>query len=441
MLGEPFTRLLPARLEAASARWFGTGSLRLGAAEEFAGRRADGDEFPAEASIAPAAASGGTHFTVIMRDVTQKRRADEALAESRRLLQVAVETARLGFWHFDIATRAMTVSTEWKRQLGLESEELSTDPEVLIRLVHPDDVPSIRRARQDLESGRASSLELEFRARHREGGYRDIRASAVVHHDTSGMPVRIFGTNLDITSVRDAERTVRRLSAHILRLQDFERRRIARELHDTTAQNLAALNMNLAQLDRALSASDPAHARVIEETMSLADLAVQEIRTMSYILHPPMLDTLGLPRATQDYVEGFSTRSSIETSADIDDTMERLSEEAEIALFRVLQESLGNVHRHSGASHAHVRLSVEADSVELTINDDGHGMDPPTRERLRRRATVGVGITGMTERLEQLGGTLQILSSDEGTTVSAAIPLSRALRHPVQPVQDIPDSL
>jgi len=441
MPGRPFAQLLPERLQARCDAWFGVSSLRLGAAEEFAGRRADGTEFPAEASIAPGSKAGASHFIVIMRDVTQRRRADAALAESRQLLQVAVDTARLGFWHFDIATRSMTVSTEWKRQLGLETADLSTDPEVLIRLVHPDDVAVIRRTRAELESGRTRSLELEFRARHRDGGYRDIRACAVLQPDASGAPARIFGTNLDITSVRDAERTVRRLSAHILRLQDFERRRIARELHDTTAQNLAALNMNLAQLDRALSGADPAHARLIEETTALADLAVQEIRTISYLLHPPLLDALGLPRAAQDYVEGFSARSGIETSADIDDTMERLPEETEIALFRVLQESLGNVHRHSGATHAHVRLAANDGAVELTITDEGHGMDPPTRDRLRRGATVGVGIIGMTERLEQLGGTLQILSSEEGTTVSATVPLPRPSRHPATPVQDIPDSL
>lgn len=439
--GRPFSVLLPERLRDAADTWFGGTSLRLGTPEEFAGRRANAEEFPAEASIAPTITPAGRHHTVIMRDVTQRRRADEALAESRRLLQVAVDTARLGFWQFDIPARAMIVSAEWKRQLGLENEQLSTDPEVLIRLVHPDDVAAIRRTRQDLETGRTAAIELEFRARHHDGTYRDIRASAVVQHDASGTPVRIFGTNLDITTVRDAERTVRRLSAHVLRLQDFERRRIARELHDTTAQNLAALNMNLAQLERALVGTDRAHARLIEETTALADLSVQEIRTLSYVLHPPLLDALGLCRAAQDYVEGFATRSGIEVTTDIDELIGRLSDETEIALFRVLQESLGNVHRHSGARHAHVRLAVEDDAVQLVISDDGHGMDPSVRERLRRRATVGVGIAGMTERLQQLGGSLQISSSEEGTTVCASISLEKAMRTTELPPSDTPDSL
>ena len=441
MLGRPFAELLPERLREATPSWFAGTRLRLGAAEQFAGRRSNGEEFPAEASIAPTTTAGGTHFTVVMRDVTKRRRAEEALAESRRLLQVAVDSARLGFWHFDIPAGTMTVSTEWKRQLGLETEELSTDPDVLIRLAHPDDVALIWRVRQDLESGRAPSAELEFRARHRDGSYRDIRASAVVHHDADGRPLRIFGTNLDITTVRDAERTVRQLSAHVLRLQDFERRRIARELHDTTAQNLAALNMNLAQLERALGGADTTHARLIEESTALADLAVQEIRTLSYVLHPPLLDSLGLCRAAQDYVEGFAPRSGIETSTDIDESMGRLSEETELALFRVLQESLSNVHRHSEATHAHVRLGIEGDAVELVITDDGHGMDTATRDRLRRRATVGVGIAGMTERLEQLGGSLHIISTDEGTTVCASVPLDRAVAPTKISGEDIPDSL
>lgn len=428
VLGQPFARLLPERLRRhqidtdAADSWFGATSRRLGAPDGFAGLRASGEEFPAEASIAPTPTTNGPHFTVIMRDVTERQRADEALCESRRLLQIAVDTARLGFWHFDIATSSMTVSTEWKRQLGLENETLSTDPDVLIRLAHVDDIPIIQRARRDLESGALPSVDLEFRARHKDGGYRDIRACAVLQYDAAGRPERIFGTNLDITHVRDAERTVRRLSAHVLRLQDFERRRIARELHDTTAQNLAALNMNLAQLDRALAATDPSHALLIEDTIALADLAVQEIRTLSYVLHPPLLDALGLCRTVQDYVEGFGPRSGIPTEVEVDEAIGRLSEETEIALFRVLQESLSNVHRHSGAQQAWVRLAIIDDTVELTITDDGHGMDASTRDRLRRRATVGVGIAGMTERLEQLGGTLRIESTDEGTMVCAAVP-------------------
>lgn len=441
MLGQPFTWLLPARLAAVVPAWFSGTSLRLGAAEQFAGCRANGHEFPAEASIAPATTAGVMHFTVVMRDVTARRRAEQELAESRRLLQVAVDTAGLGFWEYDVPGRAMTVSTEWKRQLGLEQQALSTDPDVLVQLVHPEDLALIRQVRADLESGRIGSVELEFRARHVDGSYRDIRASAVAHHDANGTPVRIFGTNLDITSVRDAERTVRRLSAHVLRLQDLERRRIARELHDTTAQNLAALNMNLAQLGRAIGSTDPGHARLIEETTALADLAVQEIRTLSYVLHPPLLDALGLCRAALDYVEGFAARSGIATSSDIDEFLGRLSDDAEIALFRVVQESLSNVHRHSGATHAHVRLAIEGDDVELTITDDGHGMDPLTQDRLRRRATVGVGIVGMTERLEQLGGTLQIVSSEEGTQVRATVPLERALRGTPGGRQDIPETL
>ncbi len=440
MLGQPFTWLLPERLHAATSAWFAGRCLSPGTVEQFAGRRANGHEFQAEASIAPTRTAGGTHFTVVMRDVTQRRRAEHELAESRRLLQVAVDTAGLGFWEYDIDGRAMTVSTEWKRQLGLEQQALSTDPEVLLQLLHPDDLPAIRRALEDLASGSLASLEIEFRARHAGGGYRDIRASAVAHTDAGGRPVRISGTNLDITGVRDAERTVRRLSAHVLRLQDFERRRIARELHDTTAQNLAALNMNLAQLGRALASSDPAHTRLIEETTALADLAVQEIRTLSYVLHPPLLDALGLCRAALDYAEGFAERSGIATSTNIDEFLGRLTDDAEIALFRVLQESLSNVHRHSGAAHAEVSLAIEGDDVALTISDDGHGMDSTTRERLRRRATVGVGIAGMTERLEQLGGTLQIVSSEAGTRLRATVPLEKALGGASPGRQDIPET-
>ncbi|BET65873.1 hypothetical protein ASA1KI_07910 [Opitutales bacterium ASA1] len=362
------------------------------------------------------------YFVSVATDIGWRKAAKEALADGRQRLQSAVEIARVGFWEYNLASNAMYYSREALAQLGLSDGEVSDHPDEYRARIHPDDGLRLEALRSAVLSGRQESGEGEFRFRTRDGSYRDIQVRAVMLRSADGRPTKLLGANLDVTPVRDSERLVRRLSARILRLQDTERRRIARQLHDTTAQNLAALNMNLARLLRLSARKDHDPRETIEECIDLTDRSIQEIRTLAYLLHPPMLDEFGLERATTDYVTGFSQRSGIPVDLAIEQAVGRLSDEVELSLFRVLQESLTNVVRHAACTRARVRLSRTDASVELEISDNGHGIPTEKLERLKAGAPLGVGITGMNERLDQIGGRLEIRSDGAGTTLLAIVP-------------------
>jgi len=225
----------------------------------------------------------------------------------------------------------------------------------------------------------------------------------------------------------DREEAYRRLSARLLYLQDEERRRFAADLHDSMGQRLAALAMNLDLLDGAEGALDARSRQVLKETRSLAEQCVQEVRTMAYLLHPPLFEEIGLVSAARLYVMGFMKRSGIHVAMSLDE-IGRLPRPIEMALFRVVQESLTNVHRHASTSTASVRLMKTANEVVLDIQDRGHGL----RDDLRQQhdalvpATLGVGIQGMRERIRQFGGTFDVEFTDKGTTVRVSVPLDTA---------------
>ncbi len=223
----------------------------------------------------------------------------------------------------------------------------------------------------------------------------------------------------DLTERKRAEADRQRLLAQLLSAEDEERGRIARELHDTTAQHLAAVTMNLTRLLHERPGLSPPAWRLADESLQLAGLAVQEIRTLTYLLHPPMLEELGLVGALRDYTAGFAKRCGLQVSLDVDDFSGRLRRDIELALFRVVQESLVNAHRHSGSATATVRLGREDHEVRVEIQDNGCGLPAPTAGSL-----AGVGIAGMRERLRQLGGGLEVESDASGVTVLASLPLS-----------------
>ena len=221
----------------------------------------------------------------------------------------------------------------------------------------------------------------------------------------------------------------------MLQLQDEERRRLGRELHDSLAQSVLAVNLNLAQATRSLTAVDERSRHSLAEARRVLAEMSREIRTLSYLLHPPLLDELGLVSAVKEYAEGFSERSGIKLELDVQAGFGRLPQEAETALFRIVQESLANIQRHSGAQTAKIQLRGDSARVSLEVTDRGRGMDKKAIERGNGSGTrLGVGILGMRERMTQLGGKLEIESSSSGTTVRVSIPLrtevSNAGSHP-----------
>src|SRR6202022_4068857 len=213
------------------------------------------------------------------------------------------------------------------------------------------------------------------------------------------------------------------LSQRLLKVQDEERRKLARDLHDSTGQTLVALKISVAFLQENCK-RDPSTLAMVSDVSKLADQAIDEIRTMSYLLHPPLLDEAGFPCAAEWYVEGFAKRSGINVSLTLTTDRQRLPITTEIALFRVLQESLTNVHRHSGASEVSVCFRYQPEDIVLEIRDYGRGMPAESWARLREASTeTGVGLAGMRERLHELNGKLEIESNDHGTTMRAIVPL------------------
>jgi PAS domain S-box-containing protein len=313
--------------------------------------------------------------------------------------------------------------------LGYEPAEFVTDPTLWFKSLHPEDVPAMEEATREIFSGKTMSSRA-YRVRHKTSGeYRWIEDRAVPKVDDSGTVVGWFGVARDITDRKRAEQTVHELWGRLLRLQDEERRRIARELHDTTAQNLAALNMNLVLLEKAVPPDDARSGRLLADCQQLADHIALEIRTLSYRLHPPLLDEFGLVRAMRDYAEGFSQRSGIRVELDAPEDLGRLLEDTEMALFRVLQESLGNVHRHSGSPVARIRLARNDTQLRLEIRDEGHGL-PADLVNVEGSlgAAAGVGFLGMRERMQQLGGSLELETGLPGALVRAVLPIKEPMQ-------------
>ncbi len=254
------------------------------------------------------------------------------------------------------------------------------------------------------------------RRRRRDGGMIEVELYGVPLM-VNGTIRGVYGLYQNITERSRAESAVRQLSSRLMHLQDEERRRIARDLHDTTSQELAVLNMKLHRLEGMLGEDDMRLKPLISETLQLANECSQKIRTASYLLHPPLLQEAGLRPAILWLISGFVDRSGIQVKVNIAPELGRVCRKIELALFRVLQESLANVLRHSGSPSVDVEITSTFETVKVVTADQGHGIlvDPEKKSR----KISGIGIAGMRERVEQLGGSLYVTSSVRGTTVTA----------------------
>jgi PAS domain S-box-containing protein len=273
------------------------------------------------------------------------------------------------------------------------------------------------------------------------GGVRVADRTLTPVKDANGKVQMIVATGLDITEAKElrdglevkvkertaeleqAEASLRAVTGRLLHAQDEERRRIARELHDSAGQLVAALSMNLVPLEPKLERLDPEMGKGITDSIFLVDELSRQLRTLSHLLHPPLLDEAGLESALMWYVDGFAERSKIKVDFEYDHAIGRLPREMETAIFRLVQECLTNVHRHSGSVSAVVRVSRDpgAASLRVEVRDQGKGISGGTIQS-DGPAKPGIGIQGMRERVRQLGGQIEITSSDAGTTVLADFP-------------------
>ena len=222
-----------------------------------------------------------------------------------------------------------------------------------------------------------------------------------------------------------ANKSLGELSGHLQQLRDEERRQIARELHDSVGQMLAALSMNIAKVQSQAEQLDSAAARAASENAVIVEQISKEIRTISHLLHPPLLDVAGLASAVRWYVDGYSERSRIKVETQIPTEFPRLSDEMEIAIFRLVQECLTNIHRHSGSETAAVAIREEDHTIVVEVKDAGKGI-PLDKQVAMRSHRAGVGFRGMQERLRQFGGNLDVQSDGKGTSVTARLPLPPA---------------
>jgi two-component system NarL family sensor kinase len=402
---------------------------------EVAIERPDGSRITVLVSIVPLRNDAGELIGAIncFQDITDRKRAEEGLRRSERLLRLVVDALPVGVAVVDLSGDIILSNPAsqriWSGSIGPGRERYAESKgwwHATGKRLAPTEWASVR-ACVNGETSVNEVLDIEAF----DGVRKIIQNSAVPIRDTNERITGAVVVNEDISAHKTAERELhesynqmRTLTGHLMRAQDDERRRIAQMLHETTAQDLAALKMLLARLNRTSDRLSDSERVALTESMSLAEQSMTQVRTLSYLLHPPFLDESGLLSALRWYAAGFAERSGIKVDLDLPGSFERLPLDTETALFRIVQESLINIHRHAGSETARIRLQRDAEALVLEIEDRGHGIPSASLARITgKQGVAGVGIAGMGERVEQLGGRFEITSGDHGTTVRARLPL------------------
>ena len=352
-------------------------------------------------------------------EFTQHRRTEGEARQSQEIVNAFFSSSTVGFGILDSDLRYVRFNDVLPRMGGLAPEDLldksvsevfgsrAPGAEKVLRNVLRTGVPVLDREVSGELPGRPGSI------RHWLVNYFPLP-------DSEGNRNQLGIIAVDVTARHNAEDALRKLSGRLLGIQDQERRRIARELHDSLGQYLAGLKISLEMLAQSPSRSDA----LLTECSEILEKAIIETRTLSHLLHPPLLDEAGFASAASWFVNGFSQRSGIPIALEISPDLPRLSEAVEIALFRVLQESLTNVHRHSQATSAEIRVETDAEQITMEIRDHGRGVPQHILRQLDGDGTnLGVGLAGMRERIHELGGNFSVTSDESGTTVRASVPL------------------
>ena len=372
-----------------------------------------GEAFESEKQLLSESESAKEKLEELVKERTQELEQNTAqLAYQARLLDLANDAIFIR----NAADKISYWNEGAERLYGWASEEvLNRSVHEILRTEFP--VPLL----EILETDR---WEGELRHTTKYGSQITVSSRWTTLRDRNGKSEGWLEINTDITARKRAEESARRLSGRILSLQDDERRRIARGLHDSLGQYLAALKMNL----DVFRTSKDDKAKLASDCAEIVDKCLNETRTISHLLHPPLLDEAGFDSAARWYVDGFSQRSGIKVNLNLPQKLSRMHRDVEVALFRAVQECLTNVHRHSGSSAVDVRLSLSAKQIRLEIKDDGRGIP---QERLRSlnqgAADAGVGLAGMRERIREFGGSLEIRSERAGVTVIVRIPIETAI--------------
>jgi len=358
--------------------------------------------------------------TVLERKTLDQQRVEGELEQSRLFIErLATAIPSVLFIYDLVERRNVYVNEASSRVIGYSAQEvMDMGDRFITQLMHPDDLASLPQLNQSyLDRPAGAVFENVFRMKHRNGEWRWVHRFATVLLTTpDGKPLQLIGTATDITELERTQAELKQLSTKLMNVLDEERQRIARELHDVTAQNLFAMSMNLSTVQES-GALPPSVKASLDECQNLCDQALQEVRTLSYLLHPRLLDKVGLVSTLRSYLQSLAQRSDIEMQLETSESTARLPLEVESELFLIAREALANAVRHSGGDRVVVSFHVWDNLAVLKILDNGRGV--------ASGAPVGIGVRSMQERVKRMNGKFEILSGNQGTTVSVTIPAMR----------------
>lgn len=369
-----------------------------------------------------------TAFNQMLSEIEHQNR---NIIESEIRLKLALSAASMYGWEWNVASDVVTCSSETKEVIGDTTIPMTLA--TFCELIHPDDTERVARAIHHAVA-RQTSLAIEYRLVSAGGNIVWVAHHGQIRSTSGGGPVVLAGIVQNISSRKEAEAERHQLTAKLLHAEEEERRRIARELHDTTAQHLAALKMGFTRL---FGEKGQDVQGMQTEVFHLLNQAIQEIRTLTYVLHPPLLEEFGLVGALKDFTAGVTRRSGIMVTTSFDGYEGRLPQNIELAMFRVVQESISNAVRHSGTKEISIRLARDEQEARVEIQDFGHGLPTPdARFDAKFLRHSGVGLAAMQERLTMVGGNLTVESDPEGVTVLASVPIPRPdiISAPSQPI-------
>jgi PAS domain S-box-containing protein len=359
-----------------------------------------------------------------IEDHSLLRQARQARADSEQRCRLMAEFARAILWRADPVTLEFTyVSPEGQQILGFWPERWLTETNFWKNHLHHEDRERVINLCYAATSPGSRSQDCECRMISASGNviwFRLLIRPVFGQHGVS----ELSGIMTEISKLKEAERSTQDLSRRLLHVQDREHRRLSRELHETVGQNLAALRTSLAVLEFKDPLLDDQAKQAVAQAAHLVDLSLKEIRTVSSLLHPPALEEAGLSPALELFVEGFAKRCGIQVRMELPPDPFRMPSEMELALFRVVQECLANIHRHARSESADIRIQSLHNAVLLEVADYGRGMPPQLQAELQQGPGAGgTGISGMRERVAEMDGRLEIDSNGNGTTIRVLVPL------------------